>query len=462
MLAAYYGDDLKTKDLMQRFKFDWLTANSNLGAMALFLAVERKHTAVVEALLTAGLTVDTTDSIGQTSLHRATRRECEPLVRLLLHNGAEVDRKNDEGRTAWSANVRRCNESIVSMLIEAGADPCIKGHDGVTELYEAAAKGETEYVKLLLRSGTDPSITTQYHWAPMHWAASNGNIDCVKVLIEAGADLSPVSDQGSTPLDMAFRANQHTITNLLTQAGARRNHDTNNPDTPLNNIASSQQHEQDGAEIDAFNIPRILETQDVLPPEKLALSFDKPLGQALIFGQFIYPSNFHGTRDYFYHVSHPLNTSITSISLRHTKRFADSADYPIGPEKFFPTGMIYEIFRTSLDYQELELRESSASPLSGVVKMHRGWTGGWEVHTGTDRDTTALLFRTTPEWSTIDDKGFRWVTAGGQLLAKSALHLGAPALTFEPGQDCETQDILVACWVAKLWSETVTLQKRDK
>jgi len=123
---------------------------------------------------------------------------------------------------------------------------------------------------------------------------------------------------------------------------------------------------------------------------------------------------------------------------------------------------MYEINRVSSDYQELELRESSASPQSGVVTMQRGWTGGWKVHHKySNQSAPVLLFRTTPEWSTIDDKGCRWVTADGLLLAKSTLHLEAPTLTLEPGQDRETQDILVAFWVAKLWSDTVTLQKRD-
>lgn len=221
MIAAYYGDALKIKDLTERSGLNFHADHHHSGAMALFLAVERRHTAAVQALLTAGLIVDATDSIGQTSLHRATRRENGPIIQLLLDCGAEVDRKDDEGRTAWSANVRRCNESILSLLKEAGADPSTKGHDGITELYEAAAKGETDYVKKLLVWGTNPSITTRYSWTPPHWAANNGNIGCVQLLIEAGANVSVVSDQGTTPLDMAVRANQHTTSALLRQAGAK-------------------------------------------------------------------------------------------------------------------------------------------------------------------------------------------------------------------------------------------------
>ncbi|KAL8906512.1 MAG: hypothetical protein Q9207_001998 [Kuettlingeria erythrocarpa] len=462
MLAAYYGDDQNIIPLVEQVDLKLYPAHSQMGANALFVAVEREHLAVAQALISAGLAVDATDSIGQTSLHRATRRESEALIRLLLHNGAEVDRKDDKGRTAWSANVKHCSEPILRLFIEAGADPCVKGHDGITELYEAAAKGEAEYVKKLLLSGTDPSIATQYDWTPLHWAANNGNINCVQLLIEAGANVSAVSDQGTTPLDMAIGAKQHAIVDILTQAGAKSSQDMKSNDTPTTTTASWRQ-EPNVVGVDIYDIPQgELNTEDVKPPEKLSLSFDKPLGEALIFGQFIYPSNFHGTRDYFYQISHPVSTRRPSISIRHTKRHADMAEYPIGPDKFFSTGLLYEIVRVSVDYQELELRDSSATPESGTVKMRRGWTGSWKVHhMDPDTKTPELLFRTTPEWSMTDDKGCRWVTTGGQLLAKTTLHLEAPTLTLEPGQDRETQDVLVACWVAMLWSDTVTLQKRE-
>ena len=462
LLAAYYGDDLKILNLIEQFELDLHTVRKDVGANALFLAIEREHASVVQALISAGLIVDATDSIGQTSLHRATRRGNENLIRLLLRNGAEVDWKDDEGRTPWSANVKHGSESILEILLEAGADPCIKGHDGITELYEAAANGETEYVEKLLRCGTDPSIATRYHWTPLHWAANNGNVDCVQLLIEAGANVSAISDQDTTPLDMAIRANQNSIANLLIRAGAQRRWDMADVNTSSATPMATGHQDSNVALVDEYNIPEEMETQDLDAPEKLTLSFDKPLGEALVFGQFIYPANFNGTRDYFYHISHPVSAFRASISIRHTNRHADMAEYPIGPEKFFPTGFIYEIVRTTTDYQELELHDSKASPKSGTVKMQRDWTGGWKVHHASlETKTAEFLFRTTPEWSMADEKACRWVTVGGHLLAKSTLHLEAPTLTLEPGQDRETQDILVACWVGKIWSDTVTLQKRD-
>ncbi|SLM37659.1 Ankyrin repeat-containing domain [Lasallia pustulata] len=221
LLAAYYGECTAIQRLVNEGDIDIRGASRAVGATALFLAVERSHAAVVQALLDAGVDVNAKDSRGQSSLHRATRRESEGLMKLLLRNGAEVDCKNDEGRTPWSANVRSLNKRLLDILIEAGANSNTKGHQGVSELYDGATNGETELVALMLESGTDPSIKTQFLWAPLHWAAYYGHMDCVKLLISHGAELSPVSDQEATPLDLALRANKIAIVDVLIRAGAQ-------------------------------------------------------------------------------------------------------------------------------------------------------------------------------------------------------------------------------------------------
>lgn len=69
MLAAYYGDDLNIISLIEQGDLILDIAHSQMGANVLFLAVERERVAVAQALISAGLAVDATDSIGQTSLH---------------------------------------------------------------------------------------------------------------------------------------------------------------------------------------------------------------------------------------------------------------------------------------------------------------------------------------------------------------------------------------------------------
>lgn len=421
----------------------------------------------METLLSAGVDVDACDFAGQTSLHRATRRKNAAMIRLLLNNGATVDAKNDSGRTAFSANVRTCDEPCIKILLDAGADPNTVGYEGASELYEAAAKGEVEYVRTLLKSGTNPSITTNYGWAPLHWASSSGHIEVVQLLIQAKADLSPISDQDSTPLDMALRANQFAIVDLLMRAGAKESRVllTEEDATTPGQAHFSKNTSAVPIDIYKYNVVDKKLMMDSHAPDKLSLVFDKPLGQSLLFGQFAYASNFPGATGYTYHISRPLNTATSSISIRGTKRRADNVDYPIGPEKFIATNILYRLKRTTLDYQELELRALTQNTPHTCIKMQRGWTGSWKVcddHIG----HSEILYRTTPDLFTAYDGGSQWITDDGKLLARSGFDIvtsgfgGAiPTLTFESGLQKPMQDFLVACWIAKLWSETVTLQK---
>jgi ankyrin repeat protein len=451
LLAAYCNDNTEAQQLIDKGNISFSGRDRNAGANALFVAVERGHAAMVQTLLVSGVAVDSTDSRGQTALHRATRRGCEPLISLLLKHGAEVDPKNDEGRTPWSANLRTRNWHSLSVLIKAGANPNTKGHQGVSELYEAATNGETDVVKFMIENGTDPSIKTQFLWAPLHWASYYGHLSCVKLLIDAGADLSPISDQDATPLDLALRANQIAVVDVLTRAGAKESRDIviSTPSTPSNEVQPSD------------------DWSSTLPsPEgegrvrtKLSLAFDKPLQQGMQVGQFAYPSTVKAPRDYIYQISHDLETLAPSLGVRQAQRRADMVEYPLAPEAFDVDDALFDIVRVASDYQTFEIGPRTQSNLVGSVSMHRDWTGGWKIHHNHDgiRD---YLFRTTPDWSKVKEESCRWSTEDGTLLARTGVQGVTPVFTFEHGSDRQMQDILVTCWIAKLWSETVALQRR--
>lgn len=455
LLAAYFGEEEAIRSLFDSNKLALDDRDSKIGAIALFLAVEREKPVIAGMLLDAGTNVDSKDSTGQTSLHRATRRGSISVMRLLLDYGAEVDCKNDDGRTAWSANARLQKKSLLDVLLNAGANPSTQGHQGVSELYDAATAGETEYVKFLLESGTDPSIKTQFRWAPLHWAAYYGHLECVKLLIDAGAQLSPVSDQDATPLDLALRANQINIVHLLTRAGAKESRDVepSYPDISLQNV------EAESGWVDIHKGRPVEDFNDLPANTKLSLLFDKPVQQGMLVGQFIYPSNSIKPEGHIYQISHALGTATSCIHIRHAQRRADMVEYPLPLEAFDADDIMYEIIRTSLDYQRLELRGRDQTALEGRVTMHRDWTGGWKVRQE-HASKSEYLFRTTPDWSKAKEEGCRWMTEDGNLLARTGVEGVTPTLCFELGLANEMQDILVSCWAAKLWSETVA-SRRD-
>ncbi|KAI4121098.1 MAG: hypothetical protein LQ347_006957 [Umbilicaria vellea] len=331
-------------------------------------------------------------------------------MRLLLQNGAEVDCKNDEGRTPWSANVRSLNKRLLDILIEAGANPNTKGHQGVSELYDGATNGETELVALMLESGTDPSIKTQFLWAPLHWAVYYGHMECVKLLISYGAELSSVSDQDATPLDLALRANQLAIADVLVRAGAKESREVVPPDSP---IPSNEK-----AAVDDWSASLPQQNDDGGLQIKLSLAFDKPLQQGLLVGQFIYPSTIKAPKDHIYQISHLLETPTQMLQIRQAQRRADMVEYPLGPEQFDAESALYDVVRTALDYQTFEIRPRTQSCLSGIIRMHRDWTGGWKIHHKYDGNTD-YLFRTTPDWCKMKEEGCRWMMENGTSFSKN-------------------------------------------
>ncbi|MCJ1244382.1 hypothetical protein MMC30_001580 [Trapelia coarctata] len=220
LLAAYEGDIDQVQKLAETKSNPRSQAN-DIGATALFVAVEHEDLKLVQVLLTAGLDPELKDATGKTSLHRATRRQNEAMIRLLIKNGAEVDSKDDAGRTAWSAHLRSSDKRILHILLDSGADPSTKGLQGVSELYTAGKEGDIDCVRYMLESGTNPSIKTNYDWTPLHWAASDGHIECTKLLLDAGANPSALSDQNVTPLDLALQTNQVVAVDMLVRAGAK-------------------------------------------------------------------------------------------------------------------------------------------------------------------------------------------------------------------------------------------------
>ncbi len=449
LLTTYDSNIDGMRRLTDGVDVDLQSRDRAIGEMALFLAIERDNLEMVQALLTAGVNPNAKDNAGQTSLHRAARRGNEAMIILLLENRAGIDCKDDDGRTPWSANLRSHNKRILSVLLEAGADPSTRGHQGVSELYTAGKNGETECVKFMLESGTDPSIKTNYDWTPLHWAASFGHIDCVRLLLDAGADVSALSDQNTTPLDLALQANQTTIVEMLKRLGAKEGKEVG---------------EWKGGWVDVCRSLQQEETDTVIVDKKVTLVFDKPLSRTLqhemAVGQFIYPFNSKAPEGQIYQISHVMETPTASISIRRAKSRATMFEYPLKLEHFRWEDVIYDIVRVTIDSQEFELRPKGTGLLPGTIRMHREWTGGWKVH-HCHEDTKTYLFRTTPDWSKVKDEECRWMTEEGKLLARTGWEDATPNMRFEHGVEREMQDVLVSCWTAKLWSETVARQPME-
>jgi ankyrin repeat protein len=113
----------------------------------------------VQALVSGGLSVDTTDPEKHTPLMWAAFNGHTPIVRFLLEQGAKLDAKDESGRTALLYASSGPYAETVELLLKKGADVNVQGTlEGFTALMTAAAEGQEKVVRLLLSHGADPSL----------------------------------------------------------------------------------------------------------------------------------------------------------------------------------------------------------------------------------------------------------------------------------------------------------------
>jgi len=134
-------------------------------------------------------------------------------------------------------------------------------------------------------------------------------------------------------------------------------------------------------------------------------------------------------------------------------------DYPLGAHWFSPERILYEIRHITPDFQELELKPRT-HVASGIVEMSYTFTGGWKVYRLISGGKE-LLLRTTMDWTTFKAREYRWVAADGKVVGRSSFAGARPLMSIEVGLERHTQDLLVSCWAALLWSETVAWKKQQ-
>jgi cell wall assembly regulator SMI1/ankyrin repeat protein len=194
--------------------------NSRLkwGETLLHYAVDEGHTKIATTLIAAGADVNARDQqFKSTPLMKAAGNGRLEFVRAMLAAGADASLENDFGITALgrasSGRKGTVQVEIAKALLKAGASPHGNPLIGASP----------EIINVLVKAGADPNEDTRWG-LPLFRAVQDNRPDCVTALLAAGADPAkpyPPCDSpldGKSALDLARELKKPKIVALLEAA----------------------------------------------------------------------------------------------------------------------------------------------------------------------------------------------------------------------------------------------------
>jgi ankyrin repeat protein len=176
--------------------------------------IQRRQTALVAALLDAGIDSEGRDAQGRTALlGYCLQADVAPtLVELLIARGSDVLARDPEGRTAlhmaaWNHIYPQALGDVVRLLVGVGIPVDARDNQGRTPLHLAIAKefGGRTVIALLLDLGADIEARDADGLTPLLLATSvqHQSHAIVRLLLGRGADLSARTPGGHTARDLA-------------------------------------------------------------------------------------------------------------------------------------------------------------------------------------------------------------------------------------------------------------------
>lgn len=145
--------------------------------LALYVAIVRGHTDVLELLLQHGLKV--TDASGRL---RANGKSDTTLLQLLLDEEVEMDIHRDHCSLLKTA-IRMRRTNVVKLLLRYGANVNDRG-----AILSATEQSNAEVLQLLLDYGADASMNNQERNLALSLATKNGSAPMIQLLLDNGAD----------------------------------------------------------------------------------------------------------------------------------------------------------------------------------------------------------------------------------------------------------------------------------
>ena len=187
----------------------------------LLKAVKKGDLEIVEALVSAGAELNTTDNTGMAALHWAVAKENLKIVQLLLDSRVDLDARDCEANTALHWAVYKGNVEIVELLLAKGADVNVTCKYEFTVLHLAVTNGSVDIVKALVIAGADVAAADNIaECRALHLAVLKVDLEIVELLLAKGADVNVTNKVGRTPVQIAAFYGYSDIVQALVIAGA--------------------------------------------------------------------------------------------------------------------------------------------------------------------------------------------------------------------------------------------------
>ena len=142
--------------------------------------------------LEAGIDPSVPNTAKRTALWIAVERKQSAVLKALLAGGVAPNEKNappmEYNKTIVFEAVDSGDAALVRTLVEAGADAKMANDYGVPPLAEAARTGNLEMCDILLKAGSDPNAAPG-GFPLLYGPVNEDHLDVVRLLLASGAKL---------------------------------------------------------------------------------------------------------------------------------------------------------------------------------------------------------------------------------------------------------------------------------
>lgn len=205
-----------TDSLTSRSPKDLREASDAEGSKPLHVAVEKEDEKILNALLRAGVNIESKNNWGRTALHQAIISNRRTSFDVLLQNGASSN-VADAGSMSplhWAAKTGHAE--MMQTLLAKGADRHAYDNEGNQPMHQAAWVGQRLGIETLLAERKDLDSLTKQGESLLHIACLNGNIELATYLLQNNVEVNPWAKPPSRLLDSLdeFRVPLTTLTPL--------------------------------------------------------------------------------------------------------------------------------------------------------------------------------------------------------------------------------------------------------